>query len=119
LFDVKAAVAVSDVPIITKDRMSSLPQLPDSSCGTGPGSVPVFNCIVLFRRDGDRLLGRVANLPGLTAENCSERDLLKCLAARFREVVQDSVRLNRAIPWLDPPQAPGPGEQQRFIAVHL
>ncbi len=100
---------------------SSFPLLPDSTCGGGPGSVPVFNCIVLLRRieETGRLHGRIANLPDLSAEGNAERELLMVLTKRFKSVVQDHVQQQRAIPWIDPPESPAPGEQQRFIPVHL
>ena len=102
-----------------------LPQASESSCGTGgvsvPVSVPVFNCIVILTRDTttDRLSARVTNLAGLTAEGNAERELLILLTKRFKVFVQDCLQHNREIPWIDPPAAPLPGEQQRFIPVHL
>lgn len=100
---------------------ASLPQLPDSGCGGGSGSVPVFSCIIILRPDAPtgRIYGEVANLPGLSAEGVGERDLLILLTKRFRSVVQEYVRQNRTIPWIDPPRMPGEGELQRFIPVHL
>jgi hypothetical protein len=98
-----------------------LRQLPDSSCSTGPGSVPVFNCIVILTPvdDGKRLRGRVANLSGISAEGNSERELLMLLTKRFKAAMQQFVSQNAPIPWLDPPETPAAGEQQRFIPVHL
>ena len=98
-----------------------LPQATESSCGTGGASVPVFNCIVILNRDltTNRLRGRVANLSGITAEGNAERELLLLLTKRFKTFVQDCVQNNRAIPWIDPPESPQTGEQQRFIPVHL
>lgn len=98
-----------------------LPQAKDSSCGTGGASVPVFNCIVILNRDTttDRLTARVANLTGITAEGNAERELLMLLTKRFKSYVQECLQSNRAIPWIDPPESPEPGEQQRFIPVHL
>ncbi|MEY3228071.1 MAG: hypothetical protein RLZZ536_2690 [Planctomycetota bacterium] len=100
---------------------SPLNQLADSSCGGGPGSVPVFNCIVILTRDPQtgKIHGKVANLAGISGEATSERDLLFLLTRRFRELLQTCSRENRPIRWLDPPETPGPGEQQRFIPIHL
>ena len=98
-----------------------LPQASESSCGTGGPSVPVFNCIVILTRDATtgRLSARVANLAGITAEGNAERELLMLLTKRFKAFVQDCLQHNREIPWIDPPAVPLPGEQQRFIPVHL
>lgn len=100
---------------------SFLPQAHDSSCGTGGASVPVFNCTVILNRDAttNRLTARVANLAGITAEGHAERELLMLLTKRFKTFVQDCMQSNRPIPWIDPPDSPQPGEQQRFIPVHL
>jgi hypothetical protein len=99
----------------------SLPHLPDSSCAGTTGSVPVYNCVVILRvnPESQRLTASVANLPGLTAEGTSERDLLILLTKRFKAVIQDCLRRNDAIPWIDPAVEPVDGEQQRFIPVHL
>jgi hypothetical protein len=99
----------------------SLPQASESSCGTGGASVPVFNCLVILARDAPtgRISARVANLAGVTAEGNAERELLILLTKRFKAIVQDCLQTNREIPWIDPPETPLPGEQQRFIPVHL
>ena len=98
-----------------------LPQATESNCGTGGTSVPVFNCIVILSRDvtTGRLSARVANLAGITAAGNAERELLMLLTKRFKAFLLDSLQNNREIPWIDPPEAPLPGEQQRFIPVHL
>ncbi len=98
-----------------------LPQVNESSCGTGGASVPVFSCIVILNRDAttNRLTARVANLTGITADGTSERELLMLLTKQFKSTIQGCLRGNRPIPWIDPPELPQPGEQQRFIPVHL
>ena len=100
---------------------SPLNQLPDSSCGSTAGTVPVFNCIVILRKDPQtsRVTGRVANLPELAAEASSERDLLFTLTRRFREIIQTATKAGQPIAWKEPPDSPAPGELQRFIPVHL
>lgn len=99
----------------------SLPQASESSCGTGGASVPVFNCIVILTRDTatGKMSARVANMAGITAEGNAERELLMLLTKRFKTLLQDCLQNNREIPWIDPAEAPLPGEQQRFIPVHL
>ena len=98
-----------------------LPQATESSCGTGGASVPVFNCIVILTRDAStgRMSGRVANLAGIAAEGNAEREMLMLLTRRFKAFLQDCLQHSREIPWIDPAEAPLPGEQQRFIPVHL
>jgi len=99
----------------------SLPQISNASCGTGGAPVPVFTCIVILSPDAvtGRIFARVANLPEMTAEGNAERELLMLLTKRFKAFVQDCLQNNRPIPWGDPPTALLPGEQQRFIPVHL
>lgn len=97
-----------------------LPLISESSCGTGPGSVPVFNCIVILTPiENGRLRGRVANLPGITAEGAAERDLLKLITQRFKTAVKESLSNGPALQWIEPPEVPAKGESQRFIPVHL
>jgi len=99
----------------------SLPLLPESTCGGGQGAVPVFNCVVILNRSPDtgRLRGRVANLADFSAEGSEERELLLLLTKRFKAFIRDCLENQRPIPWRDPPESPGSGEQQRFIPVHL
>ena len=99
----------------------SLNQLPDSTCGTGTGTVPVFNCIVILSPDvaTTRLKGRIANLADISAEGSTEREVLMALTKRFKSIVQDCAQNQRAIPWIEPPEQPAPGEMQRFIPIHL
>ena len=98
-----------------------LPQVTESSCGTGGASVPVFSCIVILHRDTttNRITARVANLTGITAEGNAERELLMLLTKQFKSFVQGCLQSNRPIPWIEPPESPQPDEQQRFIPVHL
>ncbi len=99
----------------------SLPQLADSSCGTGPGSVPVFNCVVILSslEEGAKIRGRVANLADVSAEGNSERDVLMQLARQFKIIITEYSRNQKPVPWIDPPESPATGERQRFIPVHL
>ena len=100
---------------------NSLPQAAASSCGTGGDSVPVFNCSVILTRNATngRISGRVANIAGITAEGNAERELLILLTKRFKMLVQECLQQSRDIPWINPTETPLPGEQQRFIPVHL
>ncbi|MEY3174781.1 MAG: hypothetical protein RLZZ436_2695 [Planctomycetota bacterium] len=100
---------------------SPLNQLPDSSCGSTPGSVPVFNCIVILKHDGQsgRVVGRVANLEGIEGAASGERELLFLLTRRFRDTLRELTRSSQPIPWKNPTETPAAGEQQRFIPIHL
>ena len=97
-----------------------LPLLSESSCGTGPGSVPVFNCIVILTPlENGRLRGRVANLPGVAAEGNNERELLMLLTKQFKSIVKEALSSGTGLQWTEPPETPVKGESQRFIPVHL
>jgi hypothetical protein len=98
-----------------------LPLVSESSCGSGAGSVPVFNCIVILRRDSEtgRLTARTANLAGICAEGDSERPILMSIARRFRETIQKHLSEQTTIPWIDPPERAVSGEFERFIPIHL
>src|SRR5688500_19026143 len=86
-----------------------------------PESVPVFNCLVLVapRNSAGVVVVRAANLAGLCAEAPSEREALQKLVPAFKATLAEYHASGEPIPWLDPPQTPATGEQQRWIAVHL
>ena len=98
-----------------------LPLATVSSCGSAPGSVPVFNCVIILRTDRDtgRVFGRVANLPDISADGFTERDVLLVLTRRFKATVQEHLDSEQVVPWIEPPVRPGPGETERFVPVHL
>ena len=83
--------------------------------------VPVYNCLVLVapRNAAGLVVARAANLAGLSAEGSSEREALQKLVPAFKAALAAYHAGGEPIPWLDPPHAPEPGEQQRWIAVHL
>ena len=84
-----------------------------------PVSVPVFNCVVyLSQRDGT-VVARVANIDGIEATGSDERDALTRIVAAFKEHVRTSTENKTEIAWVEPIPAPGPGEQRRFVPVHL
>ncbi|MEQ9410164.1 MAG: hypothetical protein RIK87_20685 [Fuerstiella sp.] len=94
--------------------------LPLISEGDGQ-NVPVYSCHVILSRPDNtgRLSGRTANLAGISAEGTSERDVLTSIMKQFKAAVQRYAQSNQSIPFLDPPEAPGPGDVERFIPVHL
>jgi hypothetical protein len=82
--------------------------------------VPVFSCIVYVSpAAGGGVRARVANLAGLESSAASEREALAKIVRAFKERVGELMRGNSPIPWIEPPSAAVPGEQQRFIPVHL
>ena len=83
--------------------------------------VPVFNCVVIVSpRDAEGMVSaRAAELAGIAGRGKSEREALSQVVAQFKDLVSRRYAAGDDIPWLQPPLAPGPQEQQRFIAVHL
>ena len=84
------------------------------------GDVPVFSCIVYVSpsaRGGVRV--RVANLAGLECTAASEREALAKIVPAFKQRVAELIQSEASIPWIEPPTPAEPGEQKRFIPVHL
>lgn len=83
--------------------------------------VPVFSCHVIVRPcdETGRVHARVANLPNVTAEGCSEREALTSIVRKFKETVQRHTARNERVPFTTTPQTVGAGEAERFIPVHL
>jgi predicted RNase H-like HicB family nuclease len=96
---------------------SPLPLVSVADCNP----VPVFNCQIILTQPDEhgRRHGRVANLAEISAAGNSERDVLTALMKQFKAVVQQLHQNQKPIPWIDPPEKPGPGEVERFIPVHL
>ncbi len=88
--------------------------------GTKP-DVPVFSCVVYVSPvdGGGGVRARVANLAGLESSAVSERKALAKIVRAFKEHVGELLRSQTPIPWIEPPASPDPGEQKRFIPVHL
>ena len=85
-----------------------------------PSDVPVFNCIVYVSTDaGGSVRARVANLAGLECTAASEREALAQIVAAFKQRVAELTQSSAPIPWIDPPPPAEPGQQTRFIPVHL
>ncbi|WP_417849813.1 hypothetical protein [Thalassoglobus sp.] len=82
-------------------------------------SVPVYDCHVLIGKlDDGTLTGIVSNLPEITATASNERDLLRKISTDFKTRIVKYAEANEEIPWQEK-QKPGPGQQQRWIPVHL
>ena len=95
----------------------SLPQISGSDCSP----VPVFNCqIILSTSEPDqKIVGRVANLGGISIRGNTERDVLTQITNVFRAQIQALTEEKMPIPWIDPPEKAGPGETERFVPIHL
>lgn len=83
--------------------------------------VPVFNCQVILGKpdQSGRFHGRVANLAGISATGFSERDVLTSIMKQFKAAVKEYHESKTTIPFVEPPEVPGPDEAERFIPVHL
>ncbi len=82
-------------------------------------SVPVYDCHVLINQlDDGSLSGVVSNLPEVTATASNERDLLRKISTDFKACIIQYTEEKEEIPWQEK-QKPGPGQQQRWIPVHL
>lgn len=85
-----------------------------------PPNVPVFSCIVYVSPDaGGGVRARVANLSGLECTAASEREALGKIVPAFKQRLGDVMRSGTQIPWIEPPMPARPGEQKRYIPVHL
>ncbi|MEO1997238.1 MAG: hypothetical protein ABGZ17_18365 [Planctomycetaceae bacterium] len=95
----------------------SLPQVSGSDCSP----VPVFNCqIILSKSESDqKIVGRVANLGGISIRGNTERDVLTQITKVFRAQIQALSDEKMPIPWIEPPEKAGPGETERFVPIHL
>jgi hypothetical protein len=84
-----------------------------------PVQVPVFSCLVYVSHSDAGVRARVANLPGLEFTAGSERAALGKLVPAFKKTVAEAMQSGTPIPWIDPPTPIEPGEQVRYIPVHL
>jgi hypothetical protein len=83
--------------------------------------VPVYNCVVIVSpRAADGMVrARCATVAGIDFAGRSEREALSQVVAAFKATIARHLAADLPVPWIDPPAQPNPGEQQRFIAVHL
>jgi len=104
---------------MTDDQAPASTHLPVASDGTMP--VPVYDCHVILSPadEGGTIHGRVSSLPGITAAGKTERDVLLRIVREFKAALIHCRQSGQPIPWSPAPEAPGPGESQRWIPVHL
>lgn len=98
---------------------SNPPEQPHGS-RVPPDNVPVFQCIVYISTiPSGEVQARVANLAGLQCTASTERSALSRLVPEFKLRVAELHRAGEPIAWIDPPLPAEPGEQIRYVPVHL
>jgi hypothetical protein len=104
-----------------KKEAGQLPAFDKDQNGAARGSPPVYNCLaILSAPDAEGwIAARCSNLPGLVVRGKSQREALAALVAAFKAEVSRLAATGQAIPWNESPGEPAPGEQQRWVAVHL
>ena len=89
---------------------------------TDANQVPVFDChVILSLPDENQNLYRavVSNLPEVTAEGATERDCLHKIVSQFKSALQSYQENKAQIPWASTKLELKPGQQERWIPVHL
>jgi hypothetical protein len=81
--------------------------------------VPVFGCVVYVSPTSGGVRARCANLSGLECTASNERAALGQLIPAFKKQLTELLAAGQPIPWIDPPAKPEPGEQTRYVPVHL
>jgi hypothetical protein len=94
------------------------------SLHTGPvrtGPVPVFNCVLNVGpgESAGQFVAQGANLRAVRCVGKTEREALAGAVAAFKALVSEAHTSGVQLPWIDPPEAPQPGQVQRLVAVHL
>lgn len=86
-----------------------------------PQDVPVFNCLVAVSpRNGEGLIvARAIQVDGITVTAKTEPEALKGVVAAFKKLAAECTAGGNEIPWRKESHPLQPGDQQRFIAVHL
>jgi hypothetical protein len=86
-----------------------------------PADVPVYNCHVLVApRDAEGwIVARASALPEVMGRGRSEREALANVVAAFKAAIIRSTAVGGQVAWSAQPLAPQPGDQERWIAVHL
>jgi hypothetical protein len=84
-------------------------------------SVPVYNChACLSTPDAEGwITARCCNLPEIAVRGKTQREALATLVAAFKAALSRYSAAGQAIPWVESPAKPEPGEAERWIAVHL
>ncbi|HEX7446952.1 MAG TPA: hypothetical protein VF306_05365 [Pirellulales bacterium] len=103
------------------DHAAGKPEHHAGQADSPAASVAVYNChACLSPPDADgSITARCCNLPEVVARGKTQREALAALVAAFKVAVSQYRDAGRAIPWVESPSKPAPGEQERWIAVHL
>ena len=104
---------------MTRPDKSPLPRAGQDN--PAAANVPVFNCHArLSMPDAEGWISaRCCNLPEILVRGKTQREALVALVAAFKAAVSEYRAAGVAIPWSDAPLKAEPGEQDRWIAVHL
>lgn len=86
-----------------------------------PTEVPVYNCRVYVAPQNEQgiVVARAAALADVVGRGESEREALQQVVASFKAKIGQLREQQQDIPWIEPASPPGPGEQERWLAVHL
>jgi len=86
-----------------------------------PQNVPVYNCLVAVApRNSEGLVrARALQVDGIVVFAKTEPEALKGVVTAFKKLVSQAVTTSEELPWRKDAIPMEPGEQQRFIAVHL
>ena len=104
-----------------------MPEKPsDASASTNQarpvaGNVPVYNCHGRLSAPDAAgwITARCCNLPEVRARGKTQREALATLVAAFKVAITRYRSAGQPIPWAEDSTTPEPGEQDRWIAVHL
>ena len=88
---------------------------------SGSANVPVYNCHACLSPPDAQgwITARSSNLPEVIVRGKTEREALSALVAGFKAAVTKYTAAGQTIPFADSPAPVEPGEQERWIAVHL
>jgi hypothetical protein len=82
--------------------------------------VPVYNCRVYVAPPdaAGLVVARAVTLAGVIGQGRTEREALQQVVAAFKQRIVELRASGEPVAWLEPPSLP-PGQQERWIAVHL
>jgi hypothetical protein len=86
-----------------------------------PQAIPVFGCqvIVTPASAGAPWRGRCANYIGIDVTGANERAVLQEFVKAFKSLATTKLEKQEKLNERTPPETPLPGEQLRWIAIHL
>lgn len=65
------------------------------------------------------MTAQCSTLPHIAGTGGTEREALLAVVAAFKQELRRYIERGEAIPWADPPLTRQPGQQERWIPVHL